>query len=83
MFRPKALICWWVTRRKLISDNDNLQRQRRRTTITTTTTTKRQTSKLLTSSLRWKTLQFILVEVLFNFLFFFFCTLLSLAKTLA
>jgi hypothetical protein len=81
MFRPKALICWWVTRRKLISDNDNLQRQRRRTT--TTTITKRQTSKLLTSSLRWKTLQFILVELLFNFLFFFFCALLSLAKTLA
>jgi hypothetical protein len=28
-------------------------------------------------------LQFILVELLFNFLFFFFCALLSLAKTLA
>jgi hypothetical protein len=35
------------------------------------------------SSLRWKTLQFILVELLFYFLFFFFYALFSLAKTLA
>jgi len=36
------------------------------------------------SSLRWKTLQFILVELIFDFLFFFFFyALFSLAKTLA
>jgi len=35
------------------------------------------------SSLRWKTLQFILVELIFDFLFFFFYALFSLAKTLA